>query len=144
MEFRRIGIVMIAPVMAAIIGCSAKPIPPDRGYSERLCISPADWPRVMSLMKAFGATHGMAFHGEVEPFAKDVPGARAQGQMNFALIRGPSEIGRDELDIWLTSDPFTPSEGHFNVTTRRKTTPEQAALARKFLVELQTLTCSRR
>lgn len=127
---------MVAAAAAMLAAsCTGGPIPPGHSFlADGLCLRQGQWPRLLSTVTAFGRRNGLEAHGGIEP--------GPQGpDLNVALIRGLHQFGGDDLDLWITSDPFRPDRINFGVIAKNPLTPDDAMLTRRLLAEIAPLTC---
>jgi hypothetical protein len=96
----------------------------------------------MQSMQAFGTAHGLGYYGEVEPAPTHLPpGVRRGDTLNVTLVRGLHQLGGDDFDLWITSDPFR--EGRLQIVAmgRQKITPAQINLAKSLRADLSPMRC---
>jgi hypothetical protein len=131
----------LRPILTLLIawgisGCYSKPailaVP-----QVAMCFPHARWPDLMNTMKVFGKQHGLKFIGGLDavPISKDkdVP------QLNVALAQGYNYYLGDDLDLWITSDPFKRDVVDFGAVVGSPATPEQVNLARGLLARIAPL-----
>jgi hypothetical protein len=99
-----------------------------------MCIAQRDWPKLIAAMERFGAANKLKLIGGVEPDPFGKP------SLNVALARGYHYYLGDNLDLWITSDPFRPGVISYGAVGRRNPiNHEQWQLARGLMREIRPL-----
>ena len=89
------------------------------------CIARNRWPELIGRMRRYGQQHSLSLHGEISEDPLGKPPI-----FNYYLAGEYSYIFRDNLDLWLVSDPFREGSVGFGAVPRRKPiTTEQMKLA---------------
>ena len=117
---------------ALLAGCSYEPAKfaaPQANY----CVPKDRWPALLALMRDFGAAHGLKLIGSSEQIGM---GDHDRELLNAALAQGYNYYFGDDMDIWLTSDPFRPEVVYAAAVVRKEATPTQRALAQGFMNRL--------
>jgi hypothetical protein len=90
-----------------------------------LCVAPQDWPKLISAFRAFGQANDLKLIGGVDENPDGKP------MLNVALAQGYNYYFGDDLDLWVTSDPFRPNVIDYAAVGRyNPITPAQWRLAR--------------
>jgi hypothetical protein len=100
------------------------------------CIQPARWPDTLSVMRVFGARHGLELHGGVEK--------RSDGlqNLNVYLVRGYSYWWGDDLDLWLTSNPHVQGETTLGGVSKKPWTESDLKMTHDLLAALEPMRCT--
>lgn len=109
-------------------------------YSVEFCIAPSNWEHLKKMMVEFGERYGLEFHGKIEPLS-ELKNSNLRDKLNYALIDGLHQIGGDDFDLWLTSDPFSENRVYFSVLSKHDLTSKQRAIAADFKNALEPLVC---
>lgn len=134
--------------IAILPSCSKSggPLPPDHRYAVQLCIPEDQWPRLISSVQAFGVAHGLTYYREIEPTrsqSHSPAGTHMDDTLNITLVRGLHQLGDDDFDLWIVSDPFRKGQLQLAALARQKITPEQIGLANSLRDVLVPISCSR-
>jgi hypothetical protein len=113
-------------------------------YTVKLCIPTKNWGRLEKTMRDFGERSGLEFHGEIASLSRMKPAKKLHDSLNYALISGLHQFGGDDIDLWLTSNPFAADEVYLNVLSKHDLTPKQRSTAVDFRRTLNALACSAR
>ncbi|HET7576779.1 MAG TPA: hypothetical protein VFK19_09495 [Sphingomicrobium sp.] len=107
--------------------CSSKPVSDTQWVA--LCISSSDWPKLIDEINRFGKEHHLKVIGGIEE-----NGPLGKAGLNVALAQGYNYYFGDDLDLWITNDPFRHSVLQFSAIGRGgPMSHKQWELARKFL-----------
>lgn len=112
-----------------------------REYHEQVpplgmfCVQPANWDHFLQAMREFGAKHGLELHGGVETHPD---GKRL---FNAYLARGYSYWWGDDLDLWVTSNPYVERRMTLNGISRKPWTFSDYLLANELLAKTVSLRC---
>jgi len=121
--------------MLILIGCQ-KDVP--RSQLPRLatfCMREANWPKLLDVMRGVGQRHDMELHGGIE---KDRDGKR---QFNAYIARGYSYLFGDDLDLWITSNPFKNDEMSFGGISKKPWKQSDTEVAREIMTAAAPLRC---
>ena len=133
---RAVTVLLVASAVA-LSSCSKQASGPAGPHFGTFCIQRQDWPNLIALMKRYGATHSLSFHGEVS----DTPSGPV---FNYYLAQGYSYYFGDGFDLWITSDPFRSGRMDLNGPVKHKPpTPEQIKLGHDFIAEIRSLSSCR-
>jgi hypothetical protein len=99
------------------------------------CLKPTQWQGALSVMREFGATHGLELHGGVE---KRPDGIQS---LNVYLARGYSYWWGDDLDLWLTSNPHVQGQVSLGGISKKPWTKSDLKMARDLLAAFAPLQC---
>jgi hypothetical protein len=115
---------------ALVAACSAEDVPDNQ--SVMLCIAKEDWPKLISAMERFGRVNDLKLIGGVEPDPDGKP------SLNVALAQGYNYYLGDDLDLWITSDPYRANVISYGaIGSDNPINHEQWKLARKLLRRIQ-------
>ena len=123
-------IALVASTAATSCMCTAETVPGNQ--SVAMCIARGDWPKLIAAMERFGRVNNLKLIGGIEPDANGKPSP------NVALAQGYNYYLGDDLDLWVTSDPYHANVISYGaVGSDNPISHEQWELARKLLREIQ-------
>jgi hypothetical protein len=99
------------------------------------CMHEANWPKFLKVMRSVGQRHDMQLHGGIEKAADGKP------QFNAYIARDYSYWFGDDLDLWITSNPFKAGEMSFGGISKRPWKQSDTEIAREVVTAAAPLWC---
>ena len=128
--------VAIATAAMLILSACQKDVPRSQlPHLATFCMREANWPKFLDLMRGVGQRHNMELHGGIE---KDPDG---KPQFNAYIARGYSYWFGDDLDLWITSNPFKAGEMSFGGISKKPWKQSDTEIAREIMAAGAPLRC---
>jgi hypothetical protein len=121
---------------AILAGACQRDVPRSQlPHFATFCVEKANWQDLLATMRDFGASHGLQLHGGIDASRPHEP------VFNAYLSRGYSYWWGDDLDLWITSNPFVRGKMNYGGIAKKPWTKADLETAHRLLAATGPLQC---